>query len=59
MHFPAQTCDVQITQNGVVKTLTSSYTYDATLSPTVTSVTPRRSGTGGGTTLTIEGSGFG
>ncbi|XP_053372863.1 fibrocystin-L-like [Mercenaria mercenaria] len=55
----AQTCDVAITLNGLTKTLAGSYTYDAALTPTVSDVTPTRGGTGGGTTLTITGSGFG
>ncbi len=40
------------------KTLSTSFTYKAALTPTVSSVSPLRGGTGGGTTLTITGTGF-
>lgn len=55
----AQTCDVAITVNGLVKTLSSAYTYNAGLTPTISGVTPTRGGTGGGTSLTVTGTGFG
>ncbi|XP_052805044.1 fibrocystin-L-like isoform X2 [Mya arenaria] len=55
----AQICDVSIAVNGLSKTLSNEYTYDASLTPSVSGVTPRRGGTGGGTTITITGSGFG
>ena len=55
----AQTCDVVVTVNGLSKTSSSSYTYDGGLTPTISGVSPPRGGTGGGTTLTISGSGFG
>ncbi|XP_052286416.1 fibrocystin-L-like [Dreissena polymorpha] len=55
----AQTCGISITFNGLSKTLPSSYTYDASLTPTISGVTPRRGGTGGGVNITISGSGFG
>ena len=55
----AQTCTVDITVNGLTKTLSNAYTYDSSLTPSITEVSPRRGGTGGGTTITITGSGFG
>ena len=57
--FAAQTCNVAVSVNGLTKTLSSSYTYDAGLTPTISGVSPSRGGTGGGTTLTVSGSGFG
>ena len=57
--FPAQTCDVVVTVNGLTKTSSNAYTYDAGLTPTISGVSPSRGGTGGGTTLTVSGSGFG
>lgn len=61
VHFicTAQTCDVLMSLNGLTKTLVNAYTYNAALTPTVSGVTPSRGGTGGGTTITISGSGFG
>ncbi|XP_061168814.1 fibrocystin-L-like [Saccostrea echinata] len=53
------TCTVNVTNNGVTRTLRDAYTYDAALTANVTMVTPARGGTAGGTTLTIEGTGFG
>ncbi|KAK3107766.1 hypothetical protein FSP39_021797 [Pinctada imbricata] len=54
-----QSCDVVVTQNSVSKTLASGYTYDSSITPEITGVSPARGGTGGGTTLTVTGSGFG
>ena len=48
-----------VTVDGITKILTDGYTYDASLTPEVTSVSPARGGTGGGVLLTITGSGFG
>lgn len=59
VNFADQSCDVAISLNGLTKTLTSAYTYNSALTPTITGVNPRRGGTGGGTTLTVSGSGFG
>ena len=50
------TCDVVLSENG--QTETSSFTYRLALTPTVTGVSPFRGGTGGGTLLTITGTGF-
>ncbi|XP_041373046.1 fibrocystin-L-like isoform X2 [Gigantopelta aegis] len=52
-------CDVIVTVNGLSRTLTPQYTYDSSLTPEITLVDPRRGGTGGGTTVTITGTGFG
>ncbi|XP_062574409.1 fibrocystin-L-like [Saccostrea cucullata] len=53
------TCTVKVTNNGVTRMLSDAYTYDAALTANVTMVTPARGGTAGGTTLTIQGTGFG
>ena len=45
-----------MTENGL--TATSTFTYQAALTPTVASVDVQRGGTGGGTTLTIAGTQF-
>ena len=55
----AQTCNVVVSVNGLTKTASNSYTYDGGLTPTISGVSPSRGGTGGGTTVTISGSGFG
>ena len=47
---------MSVSSNSVVQT--AFFTYRAGLTPTVDSVSPTRGGTGGGTTLTISGSGF-
>ncbi|XP_069121982.1 fibrocystin-L-like [Argopecten irradians] len=52
-----QVCTVTLIVNSVSQTL--SYTYDSTKTPEVTGVTPSRGGTGGGTRITVTGSGFG
>ena len=53
-----QVCDIEITLNGLTSTLSSGFTYKLAMTSQITSVTPSRGGTGGGTTLTIRGSGF-
>ncbi|XP_021347967.1 fibrocystin-L-like [Mizuhopecten yessoensis] len=52
-----QVCSVLVTVNSITQTL--SYTYDSTKTPEITGVTPTRGGTGGGTRITVSGSGFG
>ncbi|XP_053372850.1 fibrocystin-L-like [Mercenaria mercenaria] len=52
-------CDVVVSLNGLQRKLTNSYTYNSTLTPSLFDVSPKRGGTGGGTKLTITGSGFG
>ena len=54
-----EVCDVVVTNtNGDSNTFSSGFTYDSSLSAGVTSISPNRGGTAGGTTLTITGSGF-
>ncbi|CAF1300760.1 unnamed protein product, partial [Adineta ricciae] len=50
------TCILNVTVNGLVQT--SSFIYRNSLTSTVSSVSPIRGGTGGGTTLTITGTNF-
>ena len=51
-------CDVTVTQPSGNFTKDAAFTYDRALTPTVASVSPVRGGTGGGTRITITGSGF-
>ncbi|ROT65416.1 putative fibrocystin-L [Penaeus vannamei] len=51
--------DVSVTVGGVAASLSSAFTYDASLSATLTSVSPTTSSVLGGELLTITGSGFG
>merc|ERR1719422_2781341 len=53
-----EACDVVVTQDSGEVTEAGGFTYDRALTPTIASVTPVRGGTGGGTPLTITGSGF-
>ncbi|XP_076438726.1 fibrocystin-L-like isoform X2 [Babylonia areolata] len=53
------TCDVDVSVNSVTQTAGSQYTYDPSITPDITGVSPARGGTAGGTLLTITGSGFG
>jgi hypothetical protein len=57
--FTAGACDVVATEGSETNTLTSSYTYDSSVTPTITSVSPKYGGTAGGTTVTVTGTGFG
>ena len=50
------TCQLKVTENNY-ETLTQ-FVYLLSLTPVVASVSPQRGGTGGGTLLTIDGSGF-
>ncbi|KAH9512877.1 Fibrocystin-L, partial [Bulinus truncatus] len=52
-------CDIVANVEGVSYTQTSAYSYDNSLDTSVTSVSPSRGGTGGGTVLTITGTNFG
>jgi hypothetical protein len=49
-------CELKIVENGL--NITSTFDYRASLTPTITSSSPIRGGTGGGTLLTINGRGF-
>ena len=51
-------CDVAVVQDSGTVTLAGSFTYDAALTPTITATSPARGGTGGGTLVTITGTGF-
>lgn len=51
-------CDIVVSQGGIEKTISGFYTYKPSLTSTITDVSPRRSGTGGGVTLTITGTKF-
>ena len=51
-------CEVSVVQQSGSVFLSNAFTYDASLTPTVTAVSPLRGGTGGGTLLTITGTGF-
>ncbi|XP_028646739.2 fibrocystin-L-like [Erpetoichthys calabaricus] len=55
----SQGCDVTVYNGNNLVMLSNAFTYESSLTPVVTAVTPRRGGTGGGTKLTITGSGFG
>jgi len=49
-------CALVVSENGLAET--RSFVYKLSLTPVLTRVSPARGGTGGGTRLTIEGSGF-
>ncbi|XP_068250285.1 fibrocystin-L-like [Palaemon carinicauda] len=52
-------CDVVVSNPDLTTTnLTSGFTYEPTMTPSITSISPKRGGTAGGTTLTITGTGF-
>ena len=53
-----QVCDVEIVLNGFSSVLSNGFTYKPEMTSQIASVTPSRGGTGGGTILTILGSGF-
>lgn len=50
------TCSLVVTENG--QQATQTFTYSLSASPKLTSVSPLRGGTGGGTVLTITGTNF-
>ena len=51
-------CDLKLTNNDQSIVHTSKFVYKESLTPSITDVTPHRSGTGGGVTLTITGTDF-
>ncbi|XP_076030840.1 fibrocystin-L-like [Oratosquilla oratoria] len=54
-----QVCDLVVTlADGTTTTLSNAFTYDDSLTPRVSSISPTRGGTAGGTRLTITGTGF-
>ena len=54
----SEDCDVTVTQDSGSVVSATAFQYDRSLTPTVDSVSPVRGGTGGGTKITISGSGF-
>lgn len=50
------TCNLTVTAGGISKN--TRFTYTINLTPTVGSVSPAKGGTGGGTTITINGTNF-
>nr|XP_055075131.1 fibrocystin-L-like [Misgurnus anguillicaudatus] len=53
-----QVCEVAVMNGNDRVYIPDGYTYKSSLTPVISDVTPRRGGTGGGTRLTITGSGF-
>ena len=53
---PSQQCNLTVSVGGLSQT--AVFTYRANLTATVTSISPRRGGTGGGTLLNITGTNF-
>nr|XP_039261251.1 fibrocystin-L-like [Styela clava] len=52
-------CDVQVKNSDTDSvSLAAAYQYDESISPTITSISPATGGTGGGTVLTVEGTGL-
>ena len=51
------TCTVLVSENGQTDS-TKQFTYSFASTPSITSVSPLRGGTGGGTLLTITGTKF-
>ncbi|XP_069478234.1 fibrocystin-L [Ambystoma mexicanum] len=54
----SQNCSVSVLNGNDFVTSEHAFTYRAALTPNISDVTPRRGGTGGGTRLTITGTGF-
>ena len=52
-------CDVVASVANLLSTSAGAFTYKASITPTISNVNPRRGGTGGGTRVTITGTGFG
>ena len=53
-----QSCNISVSSNSIVSQLNSAIEYDTSLTPLVYTFTPITGGTGGGTILTIYGTGF-
>ena len=51
-------CDIVISQESGTVTKSAGFIYDKNLTPTISTVDPLRGGTGGGTLITITGTGF-
>ncbi|XP_064639845.1 fibrocystin-L-like [Lineus longissimus] len=52
-------CDIVVSSGSLNVTYGSQYVYTDSLTPTVSSVSPSRGGSGGGTTITVTGTNFG
>lgn len=52
-------CTVTVTTSGSTEDVANGYTYDTSLTPEITDVTPTFGGSGGGTSITLTGTGFG
>lgn len=52
------TCDIVVSSGRKSVTFSNKYTYKSSLTTTITNVSPRRSGTGGGVVVTITGTQF-
>ena len=52
-------CDVVVAYGTETVTASTQFTYRGSLTPEITSVSPAKGGTAGGTRITISGSGFG
>ncbi|XP_043545298.1 fibrocystin-L-like [Chiloscyllium plagiosum] len=55
---PELACDVVVVNGNDSSKVSNGFTYLSALTPVITTINPRRGGTGGGTKLTITGSGF-
>lgn len=55
----AKACDVKVSSGAVLETAAGTYNYDPSMTPSMTGLNPTRGGTGGGSSLTISGTGFG
>lgn len=55
---PEVSCTVLVSNPLDAVNISGGFTYKTELTPVITDVSPRRGGTAGGTTLTIQGSGF-
>ena len=53
-----KSCPVSILKENIVSEVSFTFIYDETLTPYVTSIYPKRGGTGGGTPIEIRGHGF-
>jgi len=52
-------CEVMVSNGDNTASLSDGYSYDQSLTPIIASVNPNSGGTGGGTPITITGTGFG
>lgn len=53
-----QSCDVTVINPFGNASLTTAVLYDVNTTPVIEKINPKRGGTGGGTRLTVTGSGF-